>query len=175
MENLEPTFLSEDELGIPDKCRGCAVQCDISADHYLLSECMRKLEDDGVKLMEMDVEELDITVISDNEELSDQPVTKEVREKVAAKKRQEIADELNEAGEEKDRFVHESKLHSEACDGALEIIAERAGKRYIAVLCTSTWVDTDEAGMFREERHIPMHVKILDIEHGEEIVSSDHQ
>lgn len=144
----EQDIISQLDSVKSEKCRNCAIQCELI--HDLADLLLKKatVEYCGEQLVGEDSQKFDQYIES--------IVPEDYIETVQSETRKTVAHDLDEL----DNVIRDTKNEiaeiTKTCSGPLNMKAEKNGVTYIVNVCTST-----EVNAHGEHRHLPAHIKTL--------------
>jgi hypothetical protein len=143
-----------EDIGIPDKCEGCAVQCDlvrrlaVLKHNKFLGEAMGRAmvgEESGFdRLIEDEVEPEDA-------------------EDMKMSARQQLSHSLDDLDSEIEETQGEIDANAATCSGILQISGVKEGIKYTVNVCTSRLQNEIDSG---QPNHLPVHI-LAEHENGE--------
>lgn len=148
MEEIHELKLQVDRL-IPEKCEGCAVQCELKTEMLKLLVTKEVVLEIGEGLMGEFGEHIDNFI--------DENMPEEDAGDIKHFIRQGSVDTLDEIYESTSKLEDQISANSRSCVGPLKMRATKNGVTYTASICTSQ-TQYVRGG---KQNHIPTHIKTI--------------
>lgn len=143
---LEHDITQELDAVVPEKCRNCAVQCELSAELGKILVTKFLYEDFGEKLVGEDGQEFDRIIESTYPE--------DMAEEAKSNIRKVTGDSMEMIDRDIEDKRAEINANALSCSGPLKMRASKGGITYTVTVCTSNRVNTRGG-----QEHLPTHVR----------------